>query len=216
MTQEINPNVLQSGENLVVFRLNLKIIEMVTITPLLKTKSWMEGVINYHGHSIPVINLRRYFGMEVTPYRWHTPIILVNIFEHMVGLIVDDVLDVVAVSREQIINPHSIIPPGLPETPLLESIILVGNKIILLLDLNHLFDQSQVQALAVAVETLGEQPGQVIVEKATKSIARKQANDAKKKAEKIAEAPGVVASPKQEKSAAQKSTNVAPLESEKK
>jgi purine-binding chemotaxis protein CheW len=225
MTNEINPDVLQNSENLVVFRLNLihyaitvetirQIIEMVTITPVLQTGTWMEGIINYHGHSIPVINLRRHFGMEVAPYRWHTPIILINLVEHVVGLIVDDVLDVTIVSDEQIIDPHSIIPPGIPETPLLKSIILADNKIILLLDLAHLFDQSQVQALAATVETLGEQAGQVIIEKAKKSIARKQTNEAKKKAEKIAEAPRAAASSKKEKTTAQKSSEVAPLEAD--
>jgi purine-binding chemotaxis protein CheW len=220
MTKEIAPDILKNSENLVVFQLNLihyaikvetiqQIIEMVTITPLLTTQTWMEGVINYHGHSVPVINLRRHFGMEVKPYGWHTPIILVNILNRLVGLIVDEVLDVTPVAREAIINPYSIIPSGLMGTPLLESIILTDNKIILLLDLAHLFDQSQVQALAVAVETLGEQPERVIVKKTKKSIPQKQTNEATpalaggardKKAEKIASA-----SPKNEKTLAQKS-----------
>jgi purine-binding chemotaxis protein CheW len=224
MTKESNLNVLQNGENLVIFRLNLvhyaitvetirQIIEMVTITPVLKTETWMEGVINYHGHSIPVVNLRRHFGMEIAPYRWHTPIILVDILEHLVGLIVDDVLDVTVASDEQIINPHSILPPGVPETPLLKNLILADNKIILLLDLAHLFDQNQVQALAATVGTLGEQPEQVIIDKAKKSVTLKQQTDGtKKKAKKVARAPRAAASPKKEKPAAQKRTQIAPPE----
>lgn len=227
MTKQTTPYVLENGETLVIFRLNQihyaitveaiqQIIEMVTITPVLTTQTWMEGVINYHGHSVPVVNLRRHFGMEVVPYRWHTPIILVNILDRLVGLVVDDVLDVALVSREQIVSPYSIIPPGVMGTPLLESIILIDNKIILLLDLAHLFDQRQVQALAVAVEKVEGQPEQVIIAKAKKSIARKQTNEAKKKAEKVAEAPRTAVSPKTEKSAAQKSAKAAPVESEEK
>lgn len=217
MTKQTTPYILENGENLVIFRLNQihyaitvetiqQIIEMVTITPVLTTQTWMEGVINYHGQSVPVINLRRHFGMEVIPYRWHTPIILVNILDRLVGLIVDDVLDVTLVSHEQIVSPYSIIPPGVLGTPLLESIILIDNKIILLLDLVYLFDQRQVQALAVTVERVEGQPEQVIVEKAKKSLARKQTNQAKKQAKKVA-----AASPKTEKSA-----KVAPVESEEK
>lgn len=212
MTKESAPDVLKNTENLVVFQLNLihyaitvetiqQIIEMVTIIPVITTQTWMEGVINYHGHSVPVINLRRHFGMEVIPYGWHTPIILVNIHDRLIGLIVDDVLDVTAVSRDEITSPYSIIPPGVLGTPLLESIILNGNKIILMLDLAHLFDQSQVQALAVAVETLGEQPERVIVKKAKKSMTQKQTDEATKKAEKTTAS----ASPKNEKPSAKKS-----------
>src|SRR6185295_6288410 len=108
--KENTPNILQNKTNLVIFRLNRidyaitvesiqQIIEMVIIIPVLNTEEWMEGVINYHGASVPVVNLRRHFGMEVEPYRWHTPIILVNISDRRVGLIVDEVLDVLAISE---------------------------------------------------------------------------------------------------------------------
>lgn len=202
LTREGIPATAQNNENLVVFRLNRihyaiaidaiqQIIEMVTITPILKTEAWMEGVINYHGASIPVVNLRRHFGMEVVPYRWHTPIILVNIKGYVIGLIVDDVLDVRAISQEQIVKPHAIIPPEVPETPLLKSIVQADNRIILLLDLVHLFDLVQVRALATAVEAIDEQHEQTLVEKARKSIVRQQASSTKKKA-----VPTTIAAPK--------------------
>ena len=161
------PHPIQTQENLVIFLLNQihyaifieqlqQIIEMVTITPVLKTEAWMEGVINYHGSSIPVINLRRHFGMAVIPYRWHTPIILVNIAQHPVGLIVDDVLDVLTLPTEQIVAPKTILPPGTPETPLLKGIIQTEESMTLLLDLAHLFDPAQVRALNAAASALSE------------------------------------------------------------
>jgi purine-binding chemotaxis protein CheW len=164
-TKEATPNILQNKTNLVIFRLNRidyaitvesiqQIIEMVIIIPVLNTEEWMEGVINYHGASVPVVNLRRHFGMEVVPYRWHTPIILVNIFDRRVGLIVDEVLDVLAISGEQIIDPRSILPPGVPQVSLLKSLIQTEQNITLLLDLAHLFDQVQVRALSAAANAL--------------------------------------------------------------
>lgn len=159
---------IQTKTDLVIFRLNQlhyaltiqpiqQIIEMVTITPILKTEAWMEGIINYHGNSIPVINLRRHFNLPVVPYRWHTPIIIVNVTDHQVGLIVDDVLDVAAFSAEQIINPRVILPPDIPETPLLKGMIQTADYVTLLLDPEHLFDQTQVRALNAAASALGEQ-----------------------------------------------------------
>lgn len=210
MTKESTPDILQNKEDLVIFRLNRihyavaiesiqQIIEMVTITPVLKTEAWMEGVINYHGVSIPVVNLRRHFGMEVVPYRWHTPIILINIAEHSVGLIVDDVLDVTAISRQQIVGSRAILPAGVPETPLMKGIIQAENKIVLLLDLAHLFDQVQVRALSAAAEVLGEQPAQVLIEKAQKTIARKQSVTSKEKSKPAIKEPRAATSGKKEK-----------------
>ena len=190
MTKENIPNILQKKTNLVIFRLNRinyaimvesiqQIIEMVIIIPVLNTKEWMEGVINYHGASVPVVNLRRHFGMEVVPYSWHTPIILVNISDRQVGLIVDEVLDVLAISDEQIIDPGSILPPGVPQASLLKSIIQTEQNITLLLDLAHLFDQVQVRALSAAANALDKKtahtPGTVSKSKAApRAAASKQ------------------------------------------
>lgn len=171
MSKEQAPEVIQAKTNLVIFLLNQvhyaiaiepiqQIIEMVTITPVLKTEAWMEGVINYHGFSIPVINLRRHFGMTVVPYRWHTPIILVNIAHHQFGLIVDDVLDVLTLPADQIVDPKVILPLGIPETPLLQGIIQSEDNITLMIDLSHLFDQVQVRALNAATGALRGQAQQ--------------------------------------------------------
>ncbi len=177
MTKENTPNILQNKTDLVIFRLNRidyaitvesiqQIIEMVVIIPVLNTNEWMEGIINYHGASVPVVNLRRHFGMDVVPYRWHTPIILVNIFERRVGLIVDEVLDVLAVPEEQIIDPRLILPPGVPQVSLLKSIIQTERNITLLLDLAHLFDQVQVLALSAATHALNKKTTQTIGDQA--------------------------------------------------
>jgi purine-binding chemotaxis protein CheW len=197
-TKESTPDVSQSKSNLVTFRLNRvhyaipieplqQIIEMVTITPVLKTEAWMEGVINYHGLSIPVVNLRRHFGLDVIPYRWHTPIMLVNISGRLVGLIVDDVLDVLAVPRDQISDPHMILPTGVPETSLLKGIIQMGDDITLLINLSHLFDQRQVNALGVVTDVLtdveSESDDSALVKK---PAARKKGGSAKEKVRKIA------------------------------
>ena len=157
--------IIQTTINLVIFRLNnvyyaiaiesiQQIIEMVTITPVLTTQEWMEGMINYHGFSTPVVNLRRHFGVDVVPYGWHTPIILVSIASHQVGLIVDDVLDVLAIPTAKIVDPQSILPVGIPAIPLLKGIIQAEKNITFLLDLEHLFDQMQVRALSVATGAL--------------------------------------------------------------
>lgn len=170
-TQENTPTVLQNKTSLVIFKLNhihyaiavetiQQIIEMVVIIPVLNTAAWMEGVINYHGVSIPIVNLRRHFGMEVESYHLHTPIILVNIFGHGVGLIVDDVLDVLVVSAQQVVDARSILPPGVPQTLLLKGVIQTEQNITLMLDLTHLFDQVQVRALTATTGVLDRQSAQ--------------------------------------------------------
>jgi len=153
--------------NLMAFRLDqqtyalpiepiVQIIEMVTITPIPQVSNTVEGVINVRGAPVPVVNLRRHLGLLEASLQLHTPIVLVQLGEQMVGLIVDEVLDVLSLPGDQIAHPADILPEGLGEAPILQGLAHIPDDTVLLLDPDHLFLPDQAQALAQAVETLPE------------------------------------------------------------
>jgi purine-binding chemotaxis protein CheW len=131
-----------------------QIIEMVTITSLPQVNQTLAGVINFHCTLVPVINLRRHLNLAEAPLQLHTPIILVNISERLVGLIVDQVLDVLERPSDQIIDPRSILVEGMGEIPLFQGLIQSQDGSILLLNLEQLFKSSQTRSLMEAVDTL--------------------------------------------------------------
>lgn len=156
--------------NLVAFRLEqqtyalpiepvAQIIEMVTITPIPQVnRSSMEGVINVRGATVPVVNLGRHLGLPEAPLQLHTPLILIQTDGRMVGLIVDEVIDVLNLPADQIARPADFLPEGLGGAPILQGLAHTPDGMVLLLDPDHLFLPSQVQALVQAMETL---PGNV-------------------------------------------------------
>jgi purine-binding chemotaxis protein CheW len=136
--------------NLIAFRLDrqtyalpiesiIKIVEMVTITPIPQVNHSVEGVINFHGAAVPIVNLRRHLGLPATGRQLHTPIVLVQTGERMVGLIVDEVTNVLNVPAEQIVHPAEILPEGLGDSPLLQGLAHTPAGMVLMLDLDHLF-----------------------------------------------------------------------------
>ncbi len=125
-----------------------QIIEMVTITPVPQVRSSVEGVINFRGSAVPVVNLRQHLGMSKAPLKLHTPIILVNTCNRLVGLIVDEVLDVLDRLSSEIINPRDVLPEELGDTPLLRGLFRSAEKMIMLLDIEHLFSLQQANTLA--------------------------------------------------------------------
>jgi purine-binding chemotaxis protein CheW len=131
----------------------VQIIEMVTIMPIPQISNRVEGVINVRGAPVPVVNLRRYLGLPEAALQLHTPIILAQVGELMVGLIVDEVLDVLNLPGGQIARPAEILPEGLGGAPILQGLAHTPDGMVLLLDLEHLFLPHQAQALAQAVET---------------------------------------------------------------
>ena len=76
-------------------------IEQITVVP--KIPDYIKGVINIRGKVVPVISIRKRFGMEEIPYDDRTCIIVLE-FENgtQVGVIVDRVQEVVMVEKSSI------------------------------------------------------------------------------------------------------------------
>jgi purine-binding chemotaxis protein CheW len=117
----------------------VQIVEMVTITPIPQINHSVEGVINLRGAAVPVVNLRRHLGLPEAQLELHTPIVLVQSGGRTVGLIVDQVSDVLDIDAGQITCPTDLLPDGLSDAPLLRGLIQSPAGAILLLDLEHLF-----------------------------------------------------------------------------
>jgi purine-binding chemotaxis protein CheW len=138
----------------------VQIIEMVTITPIPQVNHSVEGVINLRGAAVPVVNLRRHLGLPEAQRQLHTPIVLVQCGGRTVGLIVDQVSDVLDVGAGQIACPTDLLPDGLSDAPLLRGLIQSPVGAVLLLDLERLFSAEH----ARLVQTLATVPQSLVLE----------------------------------------------------
>ena len=80
------------------------------ITRLPQTPDYLCGLINLRNTVIPVIDLRRRFGLSQQPPTDDTRIVVVHLRGKTVGLVVDAVCEVFRVPRERIVPP----PPAWP------------------------------------------------------------------------------------------------------
>jgi purine-binding chemotaxis protein CheW len=134
----------------------VRIIEMVTITPIPEVSHVVEGVINVRGKVVPVINMRRHFGLSEVPLQLRTPIILAQDGEQTFGLIVDEVIDVLNLPADQITRIADILPEEMGKAPVLRGLAHVQDDTVLLLNLEHLLAANCMQELVQAVATLPE------------------------------------------------------------
>lgn len=132
----------------------VQIVEMVAITPIPQVNDAVEGVINVRGTMVPVVNLRRHLGLPEACLQLHTPLILAQTGDRIVGLIVDEVIDVLDLPAGQITRPTDILPHGLGEAPLLQGLAHTSNGLVLVLDLDRLFSPDRVGAWAEVVAGL--------------------------------------------------------------
>jgi len=128
----------------------VQLIEMVSIIPLPQMHNGIEGIINVRGTMTPVVSLRHYVGLEKQRRSLHTPIILMRVSgDRMVGLVVDEVLEVTAL-RDVPAPPSSFLPEGLHIAQMVLGVAYQDGRTILLLDHEALFTTAQTQALAQA------------------------------------------------------------------
>lgn len=73
-----------------------------TVTSLANTPDFIKGVINLRGNIVPIVDLRIKFGLPHVDYSELTIVIILNIANRMIGIVVDSVSDVIALSTEQI------------------------------------------------------------------------------------------------------------------
>lgn len=78
------------------------IVRMLKITRVPNAPSYIKGVVNLRGEIIPVMSVRNKFSLHEDVYTNLTRIIIVKVEGNAIGLVVDEVLEVVQLSDEQI------------------------------------------------------------------------------------------------------------------
>ena len=79
-----------------------EIIGMMAITTVPRTPKFIRGVINLRGKVIPIVDLRLKFGMESRDQTAETCIIVVNVEGLKIGIVVDQVSEVLNIDGSEI------------------------------------------------------------------------------------------------------------------
>ena len=114
------------------------------ITHIPNAPPHVKGVMNLRGTVVPVVDLRAKFSMEAVEYTKFTVIIVVTVNEKVAGLVVDAVSDVLNISSAEI-RPA----PDFGErvdTRFISGMAGVGEKLVVLLDMDRLLTEEEVAA----------------------------------------------------------------------
>ena len=115
------------------------VIEIVGLQPLTimpEMPEYIKGIINLRGRVIPVMDVRLRFGMQWREYDDRTCIIVVDLNGVPMGLVIDSVSEVIAISdSELIVKPKM---SGRESCGYVKCLGNVGNQVILLIDCQKL------------------------------------------------------------------------------
>ncbi len=114
-----------------------EINRLLPITRVPRAPACIEGVINLRGDVVPVMNLHSRLGLGMRTDTDRTRIVITQVQGISVGLIVDEVLEVLSL-RSSTIEPPAM--TGISNTGYLQGIGKIEGRLLLLLDLVSLLD----------------------------------------------------------------------------
>ena len=129
-----------------------EIIGMMDVTKVPKAPAFIRGIINLRGSVIPVVDLRMKFGMEQKADSEKTCVIVVNVSSDgnakrvIMGIIVDEVSEVLDIREEQIDPPPNF--GALVDTRFILGIGKLGKKVAILLDIDKVLKTQEINAVA--------------------------------------------------------------------
>lgn len=113
---------------------------------------WIDGVLEYQQRVIPVVNLRCRFGLPAAKVRPETRVLVLACEGEWIGVVVDDVQEVVAIAAAQLSPPPALFR-GVPGE-YLRGIIRRDDHLIVFLDVQRLFATDERKVLLQAATTV--------------------------------------------------------------
>ncbi len=107
--------------------------------------AYIEGVMDYQGRVVPIVNLRLRFELPSVAAVAETRILVLNVSGEWVGIVVDGVTDVAAFDPAALAAPPRLFRGLAGEY--LKGIIRRGDKLVIFLDVNQLLSSSDRIAL---------------------------------------------------------------------
>jgi len=124
------------------YALPLESIEVViraqTITEMENKSPFLHGIIDLHGVIVPIISLRKRFSIQEAKIRLTDRFIIINTGKRSLGIIVDEVTNIITVAPEEILESSEIFN-GLRYMKVVAS----ESGFIFIYDLNSLLDNNE-------------------------------------------------------------------------
>jgi purine-binding chemotaxis protein CheW len=138
------------GENL--FAVDIMRIREILLpqklSPLPRVSQLLEGVINLRGAVIPVMNMRKRFGMPEASDGTSWKLLVVSLAHQTLALAVDTVLEVITVAARDIKPPLDVVD-GIGMEHLL-GVCLSDDRVFMILDIDSLLVQAECRDVVCA------------------------------------------------------------------
>ena len=118
------------------------------VTRIPNTPDYIKGILNLRGTIVPIVDLRMKFGLDPIEYNKLTVIIVVDVCGRTMGIIVDEVSDVLSFPDKDI-KPAPEFGKAV-DVSFISGIGRMGEKLVTLLALDHVLSADEIEHMEVA------------------------------------------------------------------
>jgi len=122
-----------------------EIVRVPEITSVPNAPEYIEGVINLRGRIIPVVDMRKRFGEEVTLPSKKNRIVVVELENRLIGLLVNSASEVLRIPPSEIQAPQDVFQEG--ELNYITGVGKLKGRLVILLDLNRILQRGELRRL---------------------------------------------------------------------
>ena len=121
-----------------------EIIRMPSITTMPNTPHYVDGIINLRGTVVPIISLRKRFGLLEREGDRNSRILVMDAGSGLNGFVVDAVAEVIRISAAEI-QPSPPVVQGNAAQDCITGVINRGERLLIALDMEQLFSDEEKQ-----------------------------------------------------------------------
>lgn len=120
-----------------------EIIRMPTITKMPNTPPFVEGIINLRERVIPIISMRKRFGLMENENSNHTRIIIMDVGGNLTGFVVDSVSEVIRIRSSEIQPPPSMVMSGGIGQEFITGVFNHAERLLVIMDVDRMFSDEE-------------------------------------------------------------------------
>lgn len=118
-----------------------EVLREIEVAPLPGAPHYVIGIINLRGNVVSVVDARIRFGLPARDSTDLTRIIVIEVQQHIIGILVDSVTEVVDINRSEVETAPNV---GTDETSkYINGVVTRGEKLLILVDLDKLLSTEE-------------------------------------------------------------------------
>lgn len=123
-----------------------EIIRMPSITKMPNAPQHVEGIVNLRGKVIPIVSMRKRFGLMENDNNSHTRIIIIDVAGILTGFIVDSVSEVIRINGNEVQPAPSIVRSGGYGQDFFEGVYNHGERLLVVMDVDRILSEDELES----------------------------------------------------------------------